>query len=125
MRCWVPSLHILGHNEDCQIRYSLAYAEGVGRTHGEGIETCWAEQNQTGGMTKEMNAGHRHDTLNDFSGDWNWQKTQQMSECRIFHNWETLPVLFRCRQHTVSFTGEGPRIFSKRSRTFPGAQSKH
>jgi hypothetical protein len=42
------------------------------------IETCWAEQNQTGGMVKEMNKGHRHDTLVNFSGDWNWLKTRQM-----------------------------------------------
>ena len=78
IRYWIPQLHIHGHNDDCQYRYSLSFAEGVGRTHGEGIETCWAEQNQTGGMVKEMNKGHRHDTLVDFSGDWNWLKIQQM-----------------------------------------------
>ena len=83
LRFWIPSMHVIGHNEDCQYRYALAYAPGVGRTHGEGIETCWAEQNQTGGMTKEMNHGHRHDTLDDFSGDWNWLKTQQMGESQV------------------------------------------
>jgi hypothetical protein len=78
VRFWIPQLHIHGHNDDCQYRYSLSFADGVGRTHGEGIETCWAEQNQIGGMIKEMGKGHRHNTLEDFSGDWNWLKAQQM-----------------------------------------------
>jgi hypothetical protein len=96
MRFWIPQVHIHNHNDDCQYRYSLSYADGVGRTHGEGIETCWAEQNQTGGMVKEMNKGHRHDTLVDFSGDWNWLKTQQIGASRspqlnpILINWQEL-----------------------------------
>ena len=89
IRYWIPQLHIHGHNDDCQYQYSLSFAEGVGQTHGEGIETCWAEQNQTGGMVKEMNKGHRHDTLVNFSSDWNWLKIQQMgtfpnNRCRLY-----------------------------------------
>ena len=40
MQFWIPQLHIHGHNKDCQYQYSLSFAEGVGQTHGEGIETC-------------------------------------------------------------------------------------
>ena len=87
IRYWIPQLHIHGHNDDCQYQYSLSFAEGVGQTHGEGIETCWAEQNQTGGMVKEMNKGHGHDTLVDFSGDWNWLKIQQMGTFPNNRHW--------------------------------------
>jgi hypothetical protein len=74
----VPALHIHGHNEDCQFRYNLAYHKGAARTHGENCEGTWGVSNPLGGMTKEMNNGHRHDTLNDFNGDWNWLKMQQL-----------------------------------------------
>ena len=50
----------------------------MGRTGGECIEGTWGEAKQAGGMTKEMNAGHRHDTLNDFFNDWNWVKAQNL-----------------------------------------------
>ncbi|TDL17558.1 hypothetical protein BD410DRAFT_843487 [Rickenella mellea] len=78
VKCLVPKLHLQGHKDDCQYRYSLNYTPGVGRTHGEGIESGWAESNQAGGSTKEMNHGHWHDTLNDFHGDWNWVKMQNI-----------------------------------------------
>jgi hypothetical protein len=51
----------------------------MGRTDGERIEGGWSEAKQAGGMTKEMNSGHRHDTLTDFQNDWNWVKTQNLS----------------------------------------------
>ncbi|TFK58985.1 hypothetical protein BDN72DRAFT_781357, partial [Pluteus cervinus] len=41
---------------------------------GEKIETSWAEQNQSAGSTKQQNAGHRHDSLDDIFGFWNWNK---------------------------------------------------
>ena len=74
----VPKLHLQGHKDDCQYRYSLNFADNAGRNHGEGIETGWAARNEEGGSTKEMNHGHRHDTLDDHSGDWNWKKVQRM-----------------------------------------------
>ncbi|TDL14300.1 hypothetical protein BD410DRAFT_734294, partial [Rickenella mellea] len=79
VNCLIPKLHLQGHKDDCQYRYSLNYTPGVGRTHGEAIEAGWAESNQTGGSTKEMNEGHREDTLSDFDGDANFLKMQQMS----------------------------------------------
>ncbi|KDQ05894.1 hypothetical protein BOTBODRAFT_122150 [Botryobasidium botryosum FD-172 SS1] len=79
LRYGVGKLHIQGHTEDCMYRHSLNYMDCCGRTHGEAVETCWAEGNQAGASTREMNAGHRHDTLDDFHGDWNWRKVQNMS----------------------------------------------
>jgi hypothetical protein len=74
----VPALHIHGHNEDCQFRHNLAYQRGAGRTHGENLGGTWGTSNNEGGMTKEMNKGHRHDILNDFNGYWNWCKMQEL-----------------------------------------------
>ncbi|KDQ18432.1 hypothetical protein BOTBODRAFT_171279 [Botryobasidium botryosum FD-172 SS1] len=79
LRYGVGKLHIQGHTDDCMYRHSLNYMECCGRTHGEVVETCWAEGNQAGVSTREMNAGHRHNALDDFHGDWNWRKVQKMS----------------------------------------------
>lgn len=70
----VPKKHLDGHKVDCRYRFSLNYTEGVGRGHGEGIEASWAESKQSGGSTRQMNHGHRHDTINDFHNYWNWNK---------------------------------------------------
>ncbi|KAJ7732066.1 hypothetical protein DFH07DRAFT_755417 [Mycena maculata] len=75
----VPKMHLQGHKDDCRYRWSLNWTKWMGRTDGERIEGTWAEAKQAGGMTKEMNAGHRHDTLNDFFNDWNWIKVQNLA----------------------------------------------
>ncbi|KAF8326718.1 hypothetical protein F5887DRAFT_925190 [Amanita rubescens] len=61
----IPKMHIKNHVESCE-------------TWGENIEGSWAEQNQTAGSTKEQNEGHRHDSLDDFFGFWNWSKMRQL-----------------------------------------------
>ncbi|KLO04261.1 hypothetical protein SCHPADRAFT_840849 [Schizopora paradoxa] len=73
IRFYVPKLHGHGHTEDCQYLFSLDYASNIGRTHGERIESGWAEGNQAGPSTREMNAGHRHETLSCYYNDWNFQ----------------------------------------------------
>ncbi|KAG6848674.1 hypothetical protein H0H93_014968 [Arthromyces matolae] len=78
MHLLVPKLHLYGHKPDCRIRYSLNYFKGAGRSHGEGIEQSWAESKQSGGSTRHMNHGKRHDTLNDFHIGWNWDKVRKM-----------------------------------------------
>ena len=74
----VPKMHLLAHKEDCQYRYALDHRVGVGMTHGETVEHPWAEGNQTGSSTQEMNAGHRADALDDFFSFWNWSKNQRL-----------------------------------------------
>ncbi|KAK7444303.1 hypothetical protein VKT23_015315 [Stygiomarasmius scandens] len=76
--CLVPKLHLQGHIANCQYRYSLNFTKFMGRTCGEGIEGTWAEAKQAGGMTREMNAGHRIDTLNALQNDWNLMKMHKL-----------------------------------------------
>lgn len=78
LRYGVGKMHIQGHKDNCMYRFSLNYMQCCRRTPGEMVETCWVEGNQTGASTREMNAGHRHDMLDDFHGDWNWRKVQKM-----------------------------------------------
>jgi hypothetical protein len=70
----VPKKHLDGHKDHCKYRFSLNYTDGVGRGHGEGIEQSWSESKQSGESTRQMNHGHRHDTLTDFHNYWNWNK---------------------------------------------------
>lgn len=79
----IPSGHIRGHQLECQLIHAFKYIPHSGETYGEMIETSWAEQNQTAGSTKEQNDGHRHDTLDDFHGYWNWTKLHRMSQFRL------------------------------------------
>ncbi|THV04648.1 hypothetical protein K435DRAFT_649011 [Dendrothele bispora CBS 962.96] len=78
--CLVPKLHLQGHIANCQYRYSLNFTKFMGRTCGEGIEGTWAEAKQAGGMTREMNAGHRIDTLNAIQNDWNLMKMHKLAD---------------------------------------------
>jgi hypothetical protein len=74
----VPALHVQGHKEDCMYAFSTAYMEGVGHFHGETAEHYWPEANQLGPHVRQMNTGHRQDTLDDHHGDWNWKKTMNL-----------------------------------------------
>ena len=76
----IPKMHVQGHKEDCQYCYALQHRDGVGMTHGETVEHPWAEGNQTGSSTQEMNAGHRHDALDDYFTHWNWAKIQRLCQ---------------------------------------------
>ncbi|KAF8511104.1 hypothetical protein JB92DRAFT_3118385 [Gautieria morchelliformis] len=85
MTALIPKMHLAGHKLDCGYRWSLNFTPGVGRTCGELIETVWSELNQANGSVKEMNHGHRHDTLDDLYSDWNWSKVQNMSDS-LYHS---------------------------------------
>ena len=74
----IPKMHEKDHKSCFEPRYSLNYTKGAGRSHHEGIEQSWAESKQSGGSTRQMNHGHRHDTLNDFHNFWNWRKMEGM-----------------------------------------------
>ncbi|KAG7097693.1 hypothetical protein E1B28_005018 [Marasmius oreades] len=74
----IPQGHIDGHNDDCKAKYHFAYTRFVAMTIRELVETPWAVEKLTGGSTRHMNDGHRHDTLDDFHGFWNWQKYQKL-----------------------------------------------
>ncbi|KAJ6535032.1 hypothetical protein B0H19DRAFT_964179 [Mycena capillaripes] len=70
----IPKMHIHGHVEICQLLWNLNWLAYSAFTVGEMIETGWAEHNLTAGSTKEQNDGNRHDSVDDTSGSWNWDK---------------------------------------------------
>jgi Kyakuja-Dileera-Zisupton transposase len=70
----IPKMHVKNHVELCQLLWAFDYIPHSGSTHGEMIETGWAITNEAAGSTKEMNDGHRHDTLDDNLNYYNWTK---------------------------------------------------
>lgn len=93
MRIVVPKLHIEGHKVDCKYRYSLSYTDGVGQCDGEGVERPWDIMKDASRTSKEMNAGARHEALDDICDDWNYLKTLKIGECL---------QIVRCQNQTVS-----------------------
>jgi len=83
-RYLVPLVHVQNHKDNCTYRYSSAYTPNAGHFHGETAEHTWAELNQIGTQTCQMNNGHRQDTLIDHSGDWNFKKLANMGELRMY-----------------------------------------
>ncbi|KAI0040342.1 hypothetical protein FA95DRAFT_1502997 [Auriscalpium vulgare] len=70
----VPKFHLLAHGNDCQTKLNLDLTEWVGRTHGEGVETGWADLNPAALSTREMAFASRHELLDDILGGINWRK---------------------------------------------------
>ena len=71
---FIPKFHLPAHGSSCHTKYSFNYRPGVGRTHGENIESGWAHTNPAAISTREMGAGTRHSTLDGHWGGWNWRK---------------------------------------------------
>ncbi|KAJ7910319.1 hypothetical protein B0H13DRAFT_1575252, partial [Mycena leptocephala] len=70
----IPKMHTHNHQDLCEILWNLNWLPNCGLMVGEMIETGWAEQNLTAGGTKGRGDGHRHDSIDDTSGHWNWDK---------------------------------------------------
>ena len=71
---FIPKFHLPAHGPDCHTVFSFNYRPGVGRTHGENIESGWAHTNPAAISTREMGAGARHSALDGHWGGWNWRK---------------------------------------------------
>ena len=82
-RYLVPLVHVQNHKDNCTYRYSSAYTPNAGHFHGETAEHTWAELNQIGTQTCQMNNGHRQDTLIDHSSDLNFKKLANMGELHL------------------------------------------
>ncbi|KAJ7710936.1 hypothetical protein B0H17DRAFT_1324352 [Mycena rosella] len=67
---WFPTIMAIIY----MIEWNLNWLIYAAFTFGEMIETRWVEHNLTAGSTKEQNAGNRHDSVDDTSGNWNWDK---------------------------------------------------
>lgn len=70
----LPVWHAAAHETSCQTQNSLSYAEGVGRTDGEGIERTWSVLNPLAYSTKEMGKGARHDAIENKVDHMNFEK---------------------------------------------------
>lgn len=90
----LPKLHMYAHKDLCQVVYALAYSAGFGLSHGEGVETPWAEFNIAGLPTREMTAGARHDALTDLFNFWNWRKVERMGTSAIFLSLHALIIRY-------------------------------
>ncbi|KDQ05717.1 hypothetical protein BOTBODRAFT_77692, partial [Botryobasidium botryosum FD-172 SS1] len=71
---YIPKMHLLAHREDCQYLYSLNFNPSTGRVDGEGIERTWSDMNESATSTREMNAGHRHEVLEDHMDEVGFKK---------------------------------------------------
>jgi hypothetical protein len=79
----IPAVHVTNHKDNCMYRYSSVYTPNVGHFHGETAEHYWPELNQVGAQTRQMNNGHRHDTIIDHHSDWNWKKIANMGKVSL------------------------------------------
>ncbi|KAK7045235.1 CxC2 domain-containing protein [Favolaschia claudopus] len=79
IRWGVPALHVQGHQDSCTYLFGTAFMECVAHFHGETAEHYWPESNQLGPHTRQMNLGHRQDTLIAHHGDWNHKKTSKIA----------------------------------------------
>ncbi|KAJ7204243.1 hypothetical protein B0H12DRAFT_1080513 [Mycena haematopus] len=103
----IPKMHIHGHMLLCLILWNLIFIRWSGFTVGELIETSWVEQNLTAGSTREQNDGNRHDSVDDTSGNWNWDKMVGLAQ--------TLQRLYRIAKAELV----------KRSENFDAVNAKH
>ena len=74
LQYFIPKFHLPAHGSSCHSKYSFNYRPGVGRTHGENVESGWAHVNPAAVATREMGAGARHSALDGHWGGWNWRK---------------------------------------------------
>lgn len=79
----VPKFHLAAHKEDCQVKFSLNYEPGVGRSDMEGPERTWFGL-QGGGSTKDQGPGYWSDAMDDKFGHWNWSKLVRLGRDDIF-----------------------------------------
>ncbi|EUC59889.1 hypothetical protein RSOL_331780, partial [Rhizoctonia solani AG-3 Rhs1AP] len=75
----VPKFHIIGHIQECKVRWSLNNMDNVGRIEGEGPERGWSGLNEASGSLSEKSPGFRHDSINYLMNSWNLEKTFRLA----------------------------------------------
>ncbi|KAJ6563399.1 hypothetical protein DFH09DRAFT_920273 [Mycena vulgaris] len=78
IRWGIPALHVTGHKADCMYLFGTVYMDCTSHFHGETAEAYWPSANKIGGHARQMNNGHRQDTLIANANDWNCKKTVKM-----------------------------------------------
>lgn len=79
----INEIHMNGHGKNGQECFDLFnghHMPGMGHNPFESVEQVWAEWNQCGASTRQMSAGHRHDSLESQGGNWNWQKITKIGK---------------------------------------------
>ncbi|KAJ6467656.1 hypothetical protein C8R47DRAFT_1056068 [Mycena vitilis] len=102
MRFSIPFLHVQGHQDGCMYRYSTAYMLATTHFHGETAEHYWPKLNQIGPQTRQMNGGHRQDTVINHHSHWNYTKMAK-SVALLIHQLKTADELFAL--HLSQFMG--------------------
>ena len=74
LQFFIPKLHIYGHREKCQYKYSFNYRKWSARTDREDPEQFWSHINPASLSTREMTPGARFDALDSHVTHWNWRK---------------------------------------------------
>lgn len=94
MLVWaVGKFHLAAHKPNCRYKFSLRFLWGSGRTDGEADERKWAVLNALSLRAREMAAGHRHDTINDFLDALNEVLTVQIGNPIPPHRYPPLTVM--------------------------------
>jgi len=78
LQFFIPKLHIYGHGDKCQYRYSFNFQRWSARTDGEDPERFWSHLNPASLSTREMSPGARFDALDAHATHWNWRKIVNM-----------------------------------------------
>lgn len=79
-RTAVPKFHLIGHGPPCQSRFNLAFMDGVGMTHGEGVETIWSHSTSLATWSRENGPAARRLILDNHWTGWNWSKLVGLRE---------------------------------------------
>lgn len=72
--CAISKWHLVGHDLNCYVCWSLDHMPNVGRMEGEGPERIWSHFNEHSGSTSEQGPGVRTDTINNMAYEWNFEK---------------------------------------------------
>ncbi|KAF9791850.1 hypothetical protein BJ322DRAFT_998331 [Thelephora terrestris] len=100
---FIPKFHLPAHGSSCHTKYSFNYRPGVGRTHGENIESGWAHTNPAAVSTREMGGGARHSALDGHWGGWNWRKIVGFGPLLLKNLREAVDMTKKCEDACQDF----------------------
>ncbi|KAJ7798689.1 hypothetical protein B0H14DRAFT_3092881 [Mycena olivaceomarginata] len=120
MRWGVPALHVQGHQESCIYLFGTAYMDCAAHFHGETAEQYWSELNQLGPHVRQMNNGHRQDTLINHHGDWNYKKLAKIAGSLADNLKDAALKYVEKRNHYIALSMSfNDRVSRKRGNQFP------
>jgi len=74
LQFFIPKLHIYGHGEKCQYKYSFNYRKWSARTDREDPKWFWSHINPASLSIREMTPGAWFNALDSHAAHWNWHK---------------------------------------------------